>query len=55
MSKLEKQKRKSNRLLWIFGISVVVLIAIVLIGKSAGWIGQEEAVKIAVAKAENKQ
>ncbi|MCC7534276.1 MAG: efflux RND transporter periplasmic adaptor subunit [Bacteroidia bacterium] len=54
MSKLEKQKRKSNRLLWIFGISVVVLIAIVLIGKSAGWIGQEEAVKIAVAKAEKQ-
>ncbi len=54
MSKLEKQKRKSNRLLWIFGISVVVLIAIVLIGKSAGWIGQEEAVKIAVAKADKQ-
>src|SRR5574343_142876 len=52
MNKLEKQKRKSNRLFIILGIAAVVLIIFTLIGKKAGWIGGDDATKIAVSKAE---
>jgi HlyD family secretion protein len=52
MTKIEKQKKRSNRLLVISGIAVVVLIIFVVIAKSAGWIGGEEATKVYMVKAD---
>ncbi|MES2689408.1 MAG: efflux RND transporter periplasmic adaptor subunit [Bacteroidota bacterium] len=51
MTKIEKQKKRSNKMLITLGLLVVVLLIIVVIGKSAGWIGSEEATKVAVTKA----
>ena len=46
--------KKSNKWIWYLGGSIVVLIIIVIIGKSAGWIGNQESIKVSVAKAEKK-
>jgi HlyD family secretion protein len=43
-------KKKSNRLLYILITAVVALIIFIIIGKKAGWIGDEGAVKVAVEK-----
>lgn len=51
MTKIEKQKKRSNKMLITLGLLVVVLLIIVVVGKSAGWIGSEEATKVAVTKA----
>jgi len=52
MSKIENQKKKSNRLLVFLGIAVVVLIVIIVVGKKAGFIGNDDLTKVAIAKAE---
>lgn len=52
MTKIEKQKKRGNRLLVVTGIAVGVLLLFVIIAKSAGWIGGEEATKVYTAKAE---
>lgn len=52
MNKLEKQKRKSNKWLIILGIAAVVLIIFTVIGKKAGFIGGDDATKVAVTKVE---
>lgn len=50
MSKIEKQKKKGNRLLWwILGI-VVLLLLFTVVGKKAGWIGGDTGTKVAIAK-----
>ena len=54
MNKIEKQKRKGNRLFIILGIAVVVLILVSIIGKKAGFIGGDDLTKVAVTKAENQ-
>lgn len=52
MSKIENQKKKSNRLLVFLGIAVVVLLVIILIGKKSGFIGGDDLTKVATTKAE---
>ncbi|MCU0423724.1 MAG: efflux RND transporter periplasmic adaptor subunit [Bacteroidia bacterium] len=55
MTKVEKQKKRGNRLLWILGISAILLIIIVMIGRSAGWIGKDKGIKVSVTKVELQQ
>ncbi len=45
---------KSNKLLKILAIAVVLLIVFAIIGKKAGWFGKELMVKVAVEKAERR-
>jgi HlyD family secretion protein len=52
MSKIENQKKRSNRLLLFLGIAVVVLLLVLIIGKKSGWIGGDDLVKVATTKAE---
>ncbi|MBK7653556.1 MAG: efflux RND transporter periplasmic adaptor subunit [Flammeovirgaceae bacterium] len=48
---MAKQKKKSNKLLYI-GIGVVVfLIIFLIIGKSQGWIGKAKTIEVEIAKA----
>lgn len=44
-------KKKSNRLWWILGGTVVLLIAVLLIGKSQGWIGKPKETEVIFSKA----
>jgi len=46
--------QKKNKLLWYLGGAVVLLILFVIVAKSAGWIGQEESIKVSIAKVEKK-
>ncbi|MFI5220740.1 MAG: efflux RND transporter periplasmic adaptor subunit [Bacteroidia bacterium] len=46
--------KKSNKIIWYLGGAVVLLIILVLIGKSAGWIGGTDAIKVSAAKVEKK-
>lgn len=52
MTKIEKQKKKANKLLWILAIAVVLLVVVFIVGKSTGTIGKKDFVKVAVGKAE---
>lgn len=52
MSKIENQKKRSNRLLLFLGIAVVVLLLLLVIGKKSRWIGGDDLVKVATTKAE---
>lgn len=52
MSKLEKQKRKGNRLFLFLGIAVVVLLLVSILGKKAGFIGGDHHTKVATVKVE---
>ena len=48
---MAKQKRKSNKLIyWLIG-TLVVLILILVVGKSAGWIGKPAELEVELAKA----
>lgn len=44
-------KKKSNRLWWILGGTVVLLIAVLFIGKSQGWIGKPKETEVIFSKA----
>lgn len=44
-------KKKNNRLPWIIGLMVIVIV-ILLIGKKMGWFGKEMTVKVATEKVE---
>jgi HlyD family secretion protein len=46
--------QKKNKLIWYLVAAVVLLIIIVAVGKSAGWIGQEEGIKVSATKVERK-
>lgn len=46
--------KKKNKLLIYLGIGVGVLILFLIIGKSAGWIGKEEGIKVSTAKSERR-
>ncbi len=46
--------QKNNKLIWYLGGAVVLLIIFAIVGKSAGWIGKEEGIKVSVAKVERK-
>ncbi|MBN2521397.1 MAG: efflux RND transporter periplasmic adaptor subunit [Bacteroidales bacterium] len=45
---------KSNKILLYLGISVIVLIFILVIGKKAGWFGKKPEIKVAVEKPEKR-
>jgi len=47
-------EKKSNKWIWYLSGGVVLLIVFVIIGKSAGWIGNEVTIKVSVAKADKK-
>ncbi len=48
---MAKQKKKSNRLIYILIGAVVVLLLVIIIGKSQGWIGKEKEMEVDMAKA----
>jgi HlyD family secretion protein len=48
---MAKQKRKSNKLLYIIIGSVSLLIVVLLIARSQGWIGKPKTIEVEVAKA----
>lgn len=48
---MAKQKQKSNKLIyWLIG-AVVLLLVLVIVGKSAGWIGKPKEIEVELAKA----
>lgn len=49
---MAKKKKSSNKILYILGGVVVVLIVFALVGKSQGWVGQKKAMQVEIAKAE---
>jgi HlyD family secretion protein len=49
---MAKQKQKSNKLLYIIIGSVSLLIIILLIGRSQGWIGKPKTIEVEIAKAQ---
>jgi len=48
---MAKQKRKSNKLLYIIIGAVAVLILLLIIGRSQGWIGKPKTIEVELAKA----
>lgn len=46
--------KQKNKLIWYLAGGVLLLIILAVIGKSAGWVGKEEHIKVSVAKAERK-
>ena len=46
--------KKSTKWMWYLGGAVVLLIIFVIIGKNAGWIGNDLSIKVTVAKADKK-
>lgn len=48
---MAKQKRKSNKTIYMLIGAVVILLLLVLIGKSAGWIGKPKEMEVDLAKA----
>lgn len=52
MTKLEKQKKKTNKTIWVLLIAVVLLIIVFMIGKGLGWFGTKDQVKVTVGKVE---
>ncbi len=48
---MAKQKKKSNRLIYILIGAVVVLAIVIVVGKSQGWIGNEKQLEVELAKA----
>lgn len=51
---MAKQKRKSNKLVYYLIGALVVIILILVIGKSQGWIGKEREIEVELAKAAKK-
>jgi HlyD family secretion protein len=48
---MAKQKKKSNKTLYIIIGAVIILILILLVGRSQGWIGEAKTIEVEVAKA----
>jgi HlyD family secretion protein len=48
---MAKQKKKSNKLLYFLIGTVVLLLAFIIIGRSAGWIGKPKEIEVELAKA----
>jgi HlyD family secretion protein len=49
---MAKKKKSSNKILYILLGFVAVLVIVLLIGKSQGWVGQKKKVEVEVSKAE---
>jgi len=50
---MAKQTRKSNKMVyWLIGVAIF-LIAFIVIGKSAGWIGKPKEIEVELAKTKN--
>ncbi|MFK7952877.1 MAG: efflux RND transporter periplasmic adaptor subunit [Ekhidna sp.] len=49
---MAKKKKSSNKILYILGGVVVVLVLFAVIGKSQGWVGQKKKMEVEVSKAE---
>ncbi|MEP0985284.1 efflux RND transporter periplasmic adaptor subunit [Ekhidna sp.] len=49
---MAKKKKSNNKILYILGGLVVVLVLFALIGKSQGWVGQKKKIAVDVANAE---
>ncbi|MEP1032595.1 efflux RND transporter periplasmic adaptor subunit [Ekhidna sp.] len=49
---MAKKKKKSNKILYILGGLVGVLILFAIVGKSQGWVGQKKKIQVEIAKAE---
>ena len=45
---------KGNKILWILGGALVLLIVFAVVGKKMGWIGKEDALKVAVDKVQKR-
>jgi len=48
---MAKQKKKSNKLLYIIIGAVALLIALLVVGRSQGWIGKPKTIEVELAKA----
>lgn len=49
---MAKKKKKSNKILYILGGLVGVLILFAIVGKSAGWVGQKKKIQVEISEAE---
>lgn len=49
---MAKKKKSSNKILYILGGAVVVLVLFAVIGKSQGWVGQKKKMEVEISKAE---
>ncbi|SNS68992.1 HlyD family secretion protein [Ekhidna lutea] len=49
---MAKKKKSSNKILYILGGVVVVLVLFAIVGKSQGWVGQKKKIEVEIAKAE---
>jgi len=49
---MAKKKKSSNKILYILGGVVVLLVLFAVIGKSQGWVGQKKAVEVEIGKVE---
>lgn len=49
---MAKKKKKSNKIIYILGGLVGVLILFAIVGKSAGWVGQKKKIQVEISEAE---
>lgn len=49
---MAKKKKSSNKILYILGGVVIVLILFAVIGRSQGWVGQKKKMEVEISKAE---
>lgn len=49
---MAKSKKSNNKILYILGGVVVLLVLLAIIGKSQGWVGQKKSIKVDVGKVE---
>ncbi|MEP1096261.1 MAG: efflux RND transporter periplasmic adaptor subunit [Cyclobacteriaceae bacterium] len=50
---MAKKKKSKNRILYILGGAVVLLLIFAVVGKSQGWVGKKKEISVEIAAAEN--